>query len=173
MNKTIKNLIERRSCKNFSDKQVEKEDLDLILKAGTYAANGRGAQSPIILVLQNKKTIKKLSKINASIMGAKVDPFYNAQTILIVMADKNVPTYVEDGSLVIGNLMNAAYSLGVGSCWIHRAKEEFETEEGKKLLKKWGVSDNYVGIGHCVLGYPNGEYKKAKERKADYIRYVD
>ncbi len=172
MNEVIKCLIERRSCKKFKDKQIKREDLDLILKAGTYAPNGRGVQSPIILVLQDKNKIQKLAKLNASIMGVDVDPFYNAPTVLIVLADKRVGTYVEDGSLVMGNLMNAAFSLGVDSCWIHRAKEEFETEEGKKLLKEWNVDENYVGIGHCVLGYADGDLKQAKERKKDYVRFI-
>ena len=105
-------------------------------------------------------------------MGVETDPFYGAPTIIVVLADKNVGTHIEDGSLVIGNLMNAASSLGIGSCWIHRAKEEFETEEGKELLKKWQIPDNYVGIGHCILGYPEGELPKAKERKQNYITFI-
>lgn len=172
MNEVIKCLCERKSCKRFKSEQIKKEDLDLILKAGTFAPCGKGLQSPIILVLQDKEKIEKLSKLNASILGAKVDPFYNAPTVLIVLADKRIWTYVEDGSLVMGNLMNAAYSLGIGSCWIHRAKEEFETEEGKKLLKEWGVSENYVGIGHCILGYADGELHPPIKRKEDYIRFV-
>ena len=172
MNEVIKCLCERKSCKRFKSEQIKKEDLDLILKAGTFAPCGKGLQSPIILVLQDKEKIEKLSKLNASILGAKVDPFYNAPTVLIVLADKRIWTYVEDGSLVMGNLMNAAYSLGIDSCWIHRAKEEFETEEGKKLLKEWGVSENYVGIGHCILGYADGELHPPIKRKEDYIRFV-
>ncbi len=172
MNEVIKCLCERKSCKRFKNQQIKKSDLELILKAGTYAPCGRGLQAPIIMVLQDKEKIQQLSALNASIMGVKIDPFYNAPTVLIVLADKNVGTYLEDGSLVMGNLMNAAYSLGIGSCWIHRAREEFETEFGKKLLKEWGVSENYVGIGHCVLGYADGDLHSPVERKADYIRYV-
>ena len=141
------------------------------MKAGEYAPTGMGRQSPIILVLQNKEKIEKLSKLNAKIMGTDKDPFYGAPTVLIVLADKNIGTYKEDGSLVLGNLMNAAYSLGLGSCWIHRAKEEFETEEGKELLKEWNIPKNYVGIGHCILGYPE-EKSEAKPRKEDYIRFI-
>ena len=173
MNETIKNLIERRSCRKFKPEQIKEEELQLILKAGEYAANGRGKQSPIMLVLQNKEIIGKLSKINAEIMGVNSDPFFGAPTIVIVLADKNVRTYIEDGSLVIGNLMNAAHSLGIGSCWIHRAKEEFETEIGKEFLKQWGIPDNYVGIGHCILGYPEGNLPEAKPRKEDYIRFIE
>lgn len=171
MNETIKNLIERRSCIKYSTTQIKEEELNSVLKAGEYAPTGMGRQSPIILVLQNKEKVEKLSKLNAKIMGTDKDPFYGAPTVLIVLADKNIGTYKEDGSLVLGNLMNAAYSIGLGSCWIHRAKEEFETDEGKELLKEWNIPENYVGIGHCVLGYPE-EKSEAKPRKEDYIRFI-
>ena len=130
-----------------------------------------GKQSPIMVVIQNKDVISKLSKLNAKIMGATSDPFYGAPTVIVVLADKNIGTYKEDGSLVLGNLMNAAHSLGIGSCWIHRAREEFETDEGKELLKEWNIPDNYVGIGHCILGYPE-KVGETKPRKEDYIRFV-
>lgn len=171
MNETIKNLVERRSCRKYSSTQIKEDELNSVLKAGEYAPTGMGMQSPIIVVLQNKSIIDKLSKINAKIMGKDEDPFYGAPTVLVVLADKNIGTYIEDGSLVLGNLMNAAYSLGLGSCWIHRAKEEFETDEGKELLKEWNISEKYVGIGHCILGYPE-EKSEAKPRKDGYIRFV-
>lgn len=171
MNETIKNLVERRSCRKYSSTQIKEDELNSVLKAGEYAPTGMGMQSPIIVVLQNKSIIDKLSKINAKIMGKDEDPFYGAPTVSVVLADKNIGTYIEDGSLVLGNLMNAAYSLGLGSCWIHRAKEEFETDEGKELLKEWNISENYVGIGHCILGYPE-EKSEAKPRKDGYIRFV-
>ena len=171
MNETIKNLVERRSCRKYSSTQIKEDELNSVLKAGEYAPTGMGMQSPIIVVLQNKSIIDKLSKINAKIMGKDEDPFYGAPTVLVVLADKNIGTYIEDGSLVLGNLMNAAYSLGLGSCWIHRAKEEFETDEGKELLKEWNISENYVGIGHCILDYPE-EKSEAKPRKEGYIRFV-
>lgn len=172
MNETIKTLIERRSCKKFKSEQIKKEELDLILQAGMNAPTGKGMQSPIILVLQDKEKIEKLKEINKKILGRDVDPFYNAPTVLVVMADKNMFTYVEDGSLVLGNMMNAAFSLGVGSCWIHRAKEEFETPEGKTLLKEWNIPENYEGVGHCILGYADMEYPEPKPRKKDYVRYI-
>ena len=172
MNETIKTLIERRSCKKFKSEQIKKEELDLILQAGMNAPTGKGMQSPIILVLQDKEKIEKLREINKKILGRDVDPFYNAPTVLVVMADKNMFTYVEDGSLVLGNMMNAAFSLGVGSCWIHRAKEEFETPEGKALLKEWNIPENYEGVGHCILGYSDMEYPEPKPRKKDYVRYI-
>lgn len=172
MNDAIKTLTSRRSCKNFKSEQIKDEELNLILQAGMNAPTGRGLQSPIMVVIQNKSLIQKISKLNASIMGVNVDPFYNAPTLVIVLADKNISTFREDGSLVLGNLMNSAFSLGVGSCWIHRAKEEFQTLEGKDLLKEWGIGENYEGIGHCVLGYPASEYLEPKSRKKDYIRVI-
>ena len=171
MNDVIKTILERRSVREYKSDMVKDELIDEIVKAGTYAPSGRGAQSPIIIAITNKKIRDKLASINAKIAGGDTDPFYGAPTVLIVLADKNIGTYKEDGSLVLGNLMNAAYSLGLGSCWIHRAKEEFETEEGKELLKEWNIPENYVGIGHCVLGYPE-EKSEAKPRKEDYIRFI-
>lgn len=160
----------RRSVRGFKDEQIKDEELNVILEAGEYAANGMGKQSPIMIVVQDKETIAQLSKMNAKIMGNEnIDPFYGAPTVVIVLADKNVPTYVEDGSLVIGNLMNAAYGVGVGSCWIHRAKQEFESEEGKALLKKWGVEGDYVGVGHCILGYAKEAPGPAAPRKEGYV----
>ena len=174
MNESIKNMIERRSIHSFKpDAMVSKEDMDAIIEAGTYAATGMGMQSPIIIAVTNKETRDQLSKMNATIMRRDMDPFYGAPVVLIVLADKNRPTHIYDGSLVMGNLMNAAASLGIGSCWIHRAKEEFESEEGKALLKKWGIEGDYEGIGHCVLGYPDGVVPKAKPRKENYVYYVD
>lgn len=174
MNETIKNLIERRSCKNFDpNKIVEDDKLELILEAGKYAANGRGLQAASMVVVQNKKLINKLSELNASVLGAKgINPFYNATTVVIVFADPKAHTYIEDGSLVIGNLMNAAFSLGVDSCWIHRAREVFELEEGKKLKKEWGIAENLIGIGNCVLGYRAAELASPKPRKDDFVRFI-
>ena len=130
-------------------------------------------QSPVIIAVTDQETRDKLSAMNAAIMGTDTDPFYGAPVVLIVLADKSRPTYLYDGSLVMGNMMNAAHSLGLGSCWIHRAKEEFESEEGKELLKKWGVEGDYEGIGHCVIGYVEGDYPETKPRKEDYVYYVE
>ena len=137
MNETLKNLEERRSIRKYKDEQIRDEQLNEILEAGTYAPTGMGAQSPVMVVIQDKETIRELSKMNADVMGTNSDPFYGAPTVIVVLADKNRLTYVEDGSLVMGNLMNAAHAVGVDSCWIHRAKEVFESEKGKELLKKW------------------------------------
>ena len=135
MNETIKNILERRSIRKYKDKEVSEELIDEVLKAGIYAPTGMNRQSPIIIAITNKEIRDKLSKINAKIMGVDTDPFYGAPVVIVVLANKNMPTYIYDGSLVMENMMLAANSLGLGSCWIHRAKEEFETEEGKEILK--------------------------------------
>ena len=172
---TLKVLETRRSCRNFKPDMIPEETLEQIVRAGTYAPTGMGKQSPIILAVTNKDLRDQFSEENRKIMGAPVgmDPFYGAPVVLVVLADKNRPTHIYDGSLVMGNLMNAAASLGIGSCWIHRAKEVFASEEGKALLKKWGVEGDYEGIGHCVLGYPAGDVPKAKPRKENYVYHVD
>lgn len=172
MNEVLKCLKERRSVRKYRSEQIKDSELEQILEAGTYAPTGMGMQSPIMVAVQDPETIAKLSKMNAAVMGVTSDPFYGAPTVIVVLADRSRGTYVEDGSLVMGNLMNAAYSIGVDSCWIHRAKEEFESEEGKALLKKWGIKGDYVGIGHCVLGYAKDAPAPAKPRKENYIYRV-
>lgn len=172
MNETIQTMVTRRSIRSYKPDMIPEEYLEQILKAGTCAASGRGMQSPVIVAVTDKETRDKLSRMNATIMGTDTDPFYGAPIVLVVLADKNRPTYLYDGSLVIGNLMNAAHALGIGSCWIHRAKEEFESEEGKSLLKKWGVEGDYEGIGHCILGYAEEPLPENKPRKENYIYYV-
>ncbi len=172
-NQVIKALCERRSIRGYKSEQITTEELNAILKAGTYAPTGRGKQSPIIVVVQDEETISKISRKNAEIMGTPDrDPFYGAPTMLIVLADKTVPTHFEDGCLVMGNLMNAAHAVGVDSCWIHRAREEFEDDFGKELLREWGIEGDYVGIGHVALGYRVGEYPIPAERKSSYIYYA-
>ena len=163
MSETLKVLETRRSCRAFKPELIEEEKLQAIIKAGTYAATGMGRQSPIIIAVTNKELRDKLSVMNAKFMGKdeSFDPFYGAQELLIVLANKAMPTYLYDGTLVLGNLMNAAADLGVDSCWIHRAKEEFETQEGKELLKSLGIEGDYEGIGHLVLGYAAAPLKEA------------
>lgn len=174
MAETLKVLESRRSCRAYKNELIEEEKLQAIIKAGTYAATGMGKQSPIIIAVTNKALRDKLSGMNANIMGQDedFDPFYGAPELLIVLANKDVPTYVYDGSLVMGNLMNAAADLGVDSCWIHRAKEEFETEEGREILKSLGIEGNYEGIGHLVLGYASAPLKEAAARKDSYVYYI-
>ncbi|MDD6643337.1 MAG: nitroreductase [Faecousia sp.] len=173
MNEVLKCLQERRSCRSFLPKQLDEETLEAILTAGTFAASGRGRQAAKIVVLQKPEEIATLERMNAAVLGAPdAHPFFGAPTVCVVLADAEVSTAVEDGALVIGNLMTAAWSLGVGSCWVHRAREEFASDEGKKLLKQWGIEGNYIGVGHCVLGYPTGEFRPAAPRKANYVTRV-
>lgn len=169
MNETLKTLIERRSCRSYKSDPIPTEVLDQILEAGSYAATGMGKQSPIMIAVTDKKTRDQLSKMNAAVMGASNDPFYGAPVVIVVLANRAVPTYLYDGSLVMGNLMNAAHSLGIASCWIHRAKEEFDSAEGKVILKDLGIEGDYEGIGHCILGYAAQENKTAAPRKENYI----
>ena len=172
-NSTIECLKSRRSVKSYKPDMLPKEVLQEIVEAGTWVPTGMNRQSPIILARTDKKVRDQLSRMNAQIMGAKGDPFYGAPVVLVVLADKSVGTYVYDGSLVMGNLMNAAHALGIGSCWIHRAKEEFESQEGKELLKSLGIQGDYEGIGHCILGYPKEEVQGTHPRKENWIYYVD
>ena len=173
MANTLEDLKNRRSCRSYQDRQITEEELQQVLEAGMYAPTGMGAQAPIIVVVQDKDTIDTLRKMNAAIMGnPEADPFYGAPTVLIVLADKNRPTYLYDGSCVMDNLLNAAHAVGLGSCWIHRAKEEFQSDEGKALLKQWGVEGDYEGIGHCVLGYRADAVPAPAARKANYVYYV-
>jgi oxygen-insensitive NAD(P)H nitroreductase len=173
----MENIIEvikgRRSIKKFKPDMISKEIIEQIVEAGTYAPTGKNRQSPIIIAITNKEVRDKLSKLNAEILGTTKDPFYNAPVVLVVLADKTKDTYVYDGSLVMGNLMLAAHSLGIGSCWIHRAKEEFERPEGKEILKSLGIEGEYEGIGHCILGYIDGEYPKISPRKKDWVYYIE
>ena len=170
MKETIHDLMQRRSCRKYQDRQITEEELNTILEAGTYAPTGMGKQSPKMVVIQNSDLITKISKMNADVMHSSSDPFYGAPTLVIVFGDKNVRTYIQDGALVMGNMMNAAQALGVASCYINRAKEVFETEEGKKLMKEWGIPEHYEGVANCILGYASeGGIQKPAERKADYI----
>lgn len=172
MSETLKTLETRRSCRSYKPELIEDEKLKAILKAGTYAATGMGRQSPIIIAVTDRAMRDKLSKMNAAVMGSDSDPFYGAPELLIVLGNKDISTYLYDGSLVMGNLMNAAADLGVASCWIHRAKEEFESEEGKAILKSLGIEGNYEGIGHLILGYAAGPANEPVPRKEDYIYYI-
>ena len=172
MSDVLETIKSRRSIRKYKSDMVPQDKLGKIIEAGTYAATGMGKQSPIIIAVTNKELRDKLSAMNAKVMGVNSDPFYGAPVVLIVLADKSRPTYVYDGSLVMGNLMLEAEAQGIGSCWIHRAKEEFESEEGKELLKSLGIEGDYEEIGHCVLGYTDGPAPKAAPRKDSYVYYV-
>ena len=161
-------LLTRRSVRKYTDRPVEDEKLDKVLTAGLYAPTGMNNQLPVLVAVRDKATRDKLARMNAAVMGASGDPFYGAPCVIVVLSDPERMTWVEDGSLVLGNLMNAAHSLGLGSCWIHRAKECFDTPEGKALLRAWGVPESYRGVGNCILGYA-AEEPEAKPRKSGRI----
>ena len=172
MNETLQVLENRRSCRAFKPDMITDEELAAVIKAGTYAPTGMGKQSPIIIAVTDKEMRDKIMKKNAEIMGVDMDPFYGAPVILIVLANKETVTYKYDGSLVIGNLLNAAESLGLGSIWIHRAKEEFELDFGKQILKNLGIEGDYEGIGHCALGYKAAACSEPAPRKSNYVYYI-
>ena len=174
MNEIIKAMMERRSIRKFKSEMPPKEQIEQIIEAGLYAANGRGRQSAITVAVTNKELRDKLAKDNCKIGGwdEGFDPFYGAPVILIVLADRNWPIRIYDGSLVMGNMMLAAHSLGLGSIWIHRAKEEFEMPEYRQLLKRLGIEGEWEGIGHCAIGYIDGEPPMAAPRKEGRVFWV-
>ena len=175
MNEIMNVIKERRSIRKFKPDMPSKEDLNQIIEAGLYAANGMGQQATITIAVTNKELRDKLSEMNRKIKGKEdgVDPFYGAPAILVVLADKSRPTHVYDGSLVMGNMMLAAQALNLGSIWIHRAKEEFELPEYKHLLEELGVEGEWEGIGHCAVGYADGELPKAASRKDKRVFWVE
>lgn len=175
MNEMLELIKTRRSVRAYQRDMVPRELIDQIVEAGLYAPSGMNRQPVIIIAVSDPKTRDALSRLNASIMGTDDDPFYGAPVVLIVLADRSAPTYLYDGALAMENLMLAAHASGLGSCWIHRAKEVFDTPRGKELLQKWGVpnAERLTGVGHCILGYPapDGE-KPAAPRKEGYVTYV-
>lgn len=175
MNDIIRAMEERRSIRKFKSDMPSKEDIELIIEAGLYAANGMGKQATITVAITNKELRDRLSAENCKIGGWKegFDPFYGAPVILVVLADKNWANRVYDGSLVMGNMMLAAHSLGLGSIWIHRAKEEFDMPEYQRLLKELGVEGEWEGIGHCAIGYIEGDVPKAAKRKDKRVFWVE
>ena len=175
MNEIIRAMKERRSIRKFKPDMPPKEMLDQIIEAGLYAASGRNEQAVITIAVTNKEVRNKLMKDNCKIGGwsESYDPFYGAPVILIVLGRKDRITYVYDGSLVIGNMMLAAHSLGLGSIWIHRAKEEFKTEEYQTLLRELGVEGEWEGIGHCAVGYMDCELPAPPDRKDGRVYWVE
>ena len=169
---TLTTLKTRRSCRAYKAEHVEEEKLNAIVEAGTYAPTGLGKQSPIILVIKDQEVRSMLAKLNAAAMGMEIDPFYGAPELIVVLANKDIPTYIYDGSLVMGNMLYAAADLGVASCWVHRTKEEFESEEGKEILKKLGIEGNYEGVGNLILGYAAKPAGEAAPRKTNYVYRV-
>ena len=169
MHEILKN---RRSVRKYTGEQVRDDQLDAILEAGLYAPSGMNTQNTVMVAVRDKETRDQLSKMNAAVMGSEKDPFYGAPCVIVVLAEPERYTWLEDGALVMGNLMNAAYEMGLGSCWIHRAQQMFESEEGKALLRKWGLREDLKGVGNCILGYPE-EVPEARPRRDGRIVKVD
>ncbi len=169
MNEAYKNLIERRSIRKYNNTKVSHDLIEQIVRAGQFAPSGMNRQIYAFVVVEDEELVARLSKMNADAMNSSSDPFYGAKSLIIVFADTNAPTYLYDGALAMGNLMNAANALGVDSCWIHRAKEVFETSEGKEMKKTWGLPESYEGIGHCILGYREEEPGERAQRTSKVI----
>lgn len=173
MNEALHNILTRVSVRKYADRQVPDELLDQVLEAGLYAPSGMNNQGCLLVAVRDKETVSQLSRLNAAVMGRDADPFYGAPCVIVVLGDpEGYPCWLQDGSLVMGNLLNAAHALGLGSCWINRAMEVFDQPEGKALLNKWGVPERYRGVGNCILGYP-AEAPAPKPRKAGRVYKVD
>ena len=172
-NETLETIKSRRSCRAYKPEQITDEELNAVLEAGTYAASAMGRQSAKIVVVQDAATRAQLTRMNAAVMGTNNDPMYAAPTILVVLADAHANCAVQDGSLVMGNLMLAAHALGLGSIWIHRAKEEFERPEYKQLLKDLGIEGEWEGIGHCVVGTIDGEAPQPAPRRDGRVFWAE
>ena len=164
MKNALENIFSRKSTKKYLSTPVAKEDIKTVIDAGISAASGRNLQAAIVVAITDKETRDRLSKANAEVLGREGDPFYNAPCVLVVLADKSCRTALYDGSLVMGNMMLAAHELGLGSCWVHRAKETFMMPEWQELLKSLGLEGEYEGIGNLALGYADCEYPEKKER---------
>ena len=168
MNTAYEALLTRRSVRRYKSEQITDAELNAVLEAGKYAPTAMGKQSPLMIAVQDKGDIARLSSLNAQIMGTDGDPFYGAPTVIVVLAEAGNRNGIQDASLVMGNLMNAAHALGLGSCWVNRAYETFELPEGRELLAKWGVEGDWIGVGNCILGYPEGAVPEAKPRREGY-----
>jgi len=166
-------LCERRSVRSYRPEPISRTELDAVLEAGLYAPSGMNRQPVVLVAVQDRTLRDRLSRMNGAVMGqTDSDPFYGAPTVVVVLADRGLSrTALEDGCLALGNMMNAAHALGLGSCWIHRAREMFECEEGKELLAEWGLSGDYVGVGNCILGYPADPLPPARERRDGRVVY--
>lgn len=170
-NEAIENLLSRRSVRKYEDRQITDDELDTVLKAGLYAPSAMNRQSTVLVAVRDRETRDLLSAMNAKVLGQDDDPFYGAPCVVVVLG-RNDRCIFQDGSLVLGNMMNAAKAIGLGSCWINRATEMFETPEGKALLAKWGLDEGLIGIGNCILGYP-AEDPEAKPRADGRVVIVD
>ena len=174
MNPVIESLVTRTSCRNYTSQMPSHEDLETICRAGTYAPTGKNTQCPVIVAVTNKDIRDRMSSLNAKVLNTDSDPFYGAPVVLLVLSDKSTGlTPVEDGSLVMGNLMNAAHALGLGACWINRARQVFDSDEGKALLKEIGLEGDYLGIGNCIVGYRATPATPPRPRKEGWVKWVE
>ena len=170
---TLMSMKARRSVRSYRKEQITDAELDAVLEAGTYAASGMNRQPSKMVVVQDAELIGKLSRMNAAVMGADSDPFYGAPTVVLVFADTNAGTWLQDGSLVMGNLMLAAYAVGLGSCWINRAREMFESPEGKALMEQWGLTDNYAGVASVPSAIRKGSCRRQSPEKTGMLLECD
>lgn len=168
-NEVLKTIKTRRSIRAYKSDTVSAELLDAVLEAGTYAPTGGGHQSPVIIAVTSEKYRKEIAQLNADVMGSTGDPYYGAPVIILVLADGTASTFAEDGSCVLENMMLAAASLGLGSVWVHREREIFDSERGKALLREWGLPETLRGVGSIALGYPAGVPGETAKRKENYI----
>lgn len=171
-NGAYENILTRRSIRKYKSDPVPAELINRIITAGLYAPTGRNMQSPIIVAVTDRELRDRLSRMNAAVMGSDGDPFYGAPAVLVVLADRSCRTHIYDGSLVMGNMMLAAHEAGLGSCWIHRAREVFDTDEGKEILLSLGVNGDYEGIGNCIIGYPDCPLPDAAPRREGRVFYA-
>ena len=169
----MNNLLTRRSIRKYKPDMLPREVIEKIIEAGTYAPTGKNQQSPIIVAVTNKALRDRMSALNAAVLGMDSDPFYGAPVVLVVLAERSNPNHVYDGSLVMGNLMLAAHAMGVGSCWIHRAREVFDSDEGKAILRDLGIEGDYEGVGNCILGYADCEQPQARPRKENWVYWAE
>lgn len=167
------NLLTRRSIRSYRPDMLPREVIEKIAEAGTYAPTGMNRQTPIIVAVTNKELRDRMSRLNAAVLNMDSDPFYGAPVVLVVLAERSAPNHVYDGSLVMANLMLAAHAMGVGSCWINRAREVFDTDEGKGILRDLGIEGDYEGVGNCILGYTEGEEPQAKPRKENWVYWAE
>ena len=166
MNEAYQNLLSRRSIRRYDTRPVPDAVLDRVLEAGIYAPSGMNTQGVRLVAVRDPETVSCLSKLNAAVMNATNDPFYGAPCVVVVLADPEIyGGWVEDGALALGNMMNAAHALGLGSCWIHRARQVFDAPAGKALLRKWGLPEHLRGVGNCILGYPAVDHPSHAPRK--------
>ena len=175
MNEAYENIMTRRSVRKYKPDMVERELIEKVVEAGLYAPSGHGQQSSTVIVVTNKELLNEIAEENRKIEGWKegFDPFYGAPVVLMVIANTASPNAVYDGSVTMENMALAAHALGLGSCWVHRAKQEFASDFGKSILNRLGIEGDYEGIEHLVLGYPAGDLPKAAKRKENRVFYIE